>query len=134
MSTNDKIVKTDSEWQNILSEEQYRVTRQHGTERPGTGPYLNEKTKGTYRCVCCGEPLFRSEAKYDSGSGWPSFFAPAGEEAVAEHDDRSHMMQRTEVRCAKCDAHLGHLFPDGPQPTGMRYCINGNALSLDKDT
>lgn len=133
MSPNDKMIKSDAAWRDTLTDEQYRVTRQHGTERPGTGPYLNEKSAGTYRCVCCGEPLFRSETKYDSGSGWPSFYAPANTVAVAEHEDRSHMMRRVEARCSRCDAHLGHVFPDGPRPTGLRYCINGAALNLDKD-
>ena len=129
----DKIVKDDTEWRAQLSDEEYYVTRQHGTERPFTHPYNNEKTKGEYTCVCCAAPLFRSEAKYDSGSGWPSFYEPAAAEAVDEHEDRSLFMRRTEVRCAKCDAHLGHVFPDGPQPTGLRYCMNGAALKLKPD-
>lgn len=128
-----KIVKSDSEWRSQLTAEQYRITRQHGTERAGTGPHLNEKTPGVYRCVCCNAPLFASDAKYESGTGWPSFFAPISEDAVSEHDDRSWLMRRTEVRCARCDAHLGHVFPDGPDPTGLRYCMNGHALTHDPD-
>ena len=116
-----------------LTPEQHYVTQQHGTERPFSHPYNREKAAGTYRCVVCGTPLFRSETKYESGSGWPSFYAPVAPGAVSEHDDRSLMMRRTEVRCASCDAHLGHVFPDGPQPTGLRYCMNGAALDLDKD-
>lgn len=128
-----KMDKTDAEWRDELTPEQYEVTRRHGTERPFSHPYNDEKTPGLYACVCCGNPLFRSEAKYDSGTGWPSFYQPAGADAVAEHSDRSLFMKRTEIRCARCDAHLGHVFPDGPQPTGLRYCMNGAALKLVPD-
>jgi peptide-methionine (R)-S-oxide reductase len=125
-----KTIKTDAEWRAQLTPEQYHVTREHGTERPFTGPYLNEKRKGTYVCVSCGNPLFDSETKFDSGSGWPSFYAPISTEAVDEHEDRSHFMRRTEIRCKACEAHLGHVFDDGPKETGLRYCMNGCALKL----
>jgi peptide-methionine (R)-S-oxide reductase len=128
-----KVVKTDAEWRTALTPEQYHVTREHGTERPWTGPYLDEKRKGMYVCVSCGAPLFTSETKHDSGSGWPSFYAPAEKGAVSEQDDSSLFMRRTEVRCAACEAHLGHVFPDGPNPTGLRYCMNGCALKLMPD-
>ncbi len=123
-----QIEKSDSEWRSQLTDMQYYVTRQHGTERAFTGPYWDDKSDGVYNCVCCGAPLFNSETKYDSGTGWPSFYAPVDENNVSEHEDRGLFMRRTEVRCAKCDAHLGHVFPDGPKPTGLRYCINGHAL------
>ena len=126
-------VKSDEEWRKTLTPEEFRVTRQHGTERAFSHPYAQEKRDGMYRCICCGAPLFNSEAKYDSGTGWPSFYAPAEGEAVSEHEDRSLFTRRTEVRCAKCEAHLGHVFPDGPNPTGLRYCINGVALKHDAD-
>lgn len=116
-----------------LTPEQFRITQEHGTERAFTGPYLDEKDPGLYRCIVCEAPLFRSEAKYESGSGWPSFWEPVAPGAVREIDDSSHMMVRTEIRCGNCDAHLGHVFPDGPQPTGLRYCMNGAALDLKKD-
>lgn len=130
MTNSPRTAKSDADWKAELSPEQYRITRQHGTERAFTGPYLNEKSDGTYTCACCGAALFDSDAKYDSGSGWPSFYDKAG--AVSEHEDRSLLMRRTEVRCAQCEAHLGHLFEDGPRPTGLRYCINGHALKLEK--
>jgi peptide-methionine (R)-S-oxide reductase len=124
----EKVAKSDADWRKQLTPEQYYVTREHGTERAFTGPYVSEKRLGTYACVCCGEPLFASDTKFDSGSGWPSFYKPLG--SVEEHDDRSWFMRRTEVRCSKCEAHLGHVFTDGPDPTGLRYCINGCALNF----
>jgi peptide-methionine (R)-S-oxide reductase len=137
-SSEAKIVKSDAEWREQLTPEQYRITRKHGTEHAFTGPYWDDKGEGVYNCVCCGAPLFDADAKYDSGTGWPSFFKPIDDQAVSEHSDRSLFMRRTEVRCANCDAHLGHVFPDGPQPTGQRYCMNGHALKKvaqeDKDT
>jgi peptide-methionine (R)-S-oxide reductase len=126
----DKVTKTDQEWKEQLSPEQYQVARQCGTERAFTGKYWNTKDKGTYTCVCCGEPLFTSETKFDSGTGWPSFYEPVEEGAVATHTDKSYGMERTEVRCAKCDAHLGHVFDDSPTPTGLRYCMNSASLDL----
>jgi peptide-methionine (R)-S-oxide reductase len=127
------VVKSDEEWRKTLTREEFHVTRQHGTEPAFSHPYAEEKRDGMYRCVCCGAPLFSSETKYDSGTGWPSFYAPADSGSVSEHEDRSLLMRRTEVRCAKCEAHLGHVFPDGPNPTGLRYCINGVALKHDAD-
>lgn len=126
----DKLVKPDSEWRAQLTPEQYHVTRKAGTERAFTGPHWDEKAPGIYSCICCGEPLFDAGTKYDSGTGWPSFYAPVAPDAVETHEDRSLFMKRTEVVCARCDAHLGHVFPDGPQPTGLRYCMNGTALDF----
>lgn len=123
--------KSELEWQSELTPEQYRIMRGKGTEPPFTGEYLNEKTQGVYRCAACGTPLFTSDTKYDSGSGWPSFYAPIDSESVTTEEDSSHGMRRTEVMCAKCEAHLGHVFPDGPRPTGVRYCVNSASLKLD---
>ncbi|MEN6543935.1 peptide-methionine (R)-S-oxide reductase MsrB [Parvibaculum sp.] len=128
-----KVVKSDTEWRKELTPEQYQVTRQAGTERAFTGPWLDEHRKGTFHCVACGTPLFRSETKYESGSGWPSFFAPIAPEAIEELEDVSHGMRRVEARCATCEAHLGHVFPDGPRPTGLRFCMNGTALDFEPD-
>lgn len=127
-----KVNKSEAEWREQLSPEQFRITRKHGTERAFTGPFVDNKDEGTYSCICCGKALFDAETKFDSGTGWPSFFQPLDDTSVAEHKDRSLFMTRTEVRCADCDAHLGHVFPDGPQPTGQRYCLNGHALDFEK--
>lgn len=129
----EKIQKSDGEWREQLTPNQYFVTRQKGTEPPFTGEYESTEASGTYKCVCCGQPLFRSESKFHSGCGWPSFTSPMAGEAVDEEADTSHGMIRTEVKCSRCDAHLGHVFGDGPDPTGLRYCINSVSLALDKD-
>jgi peptide-methionine (R)-S-oxide reductase len=128
----EKIRKTDEEWRQRLTPEQYRILRQKGTERPFTGQYAENDIPGTYLCAGCGLELFSSETKFNAGCGWPSFFEPLQGTHIAEHEDLSHGMRRTEVTCARCGGHLGHVFPDGPRPTGMRYCINSASLQLDK--
>ncbi len=126
----EKIEKSDAEWRAMLSPESYEVTRHHGTERPFTGEYNDCKTDGTYSCICCGHELFASDTKFDSGTGWPSFYAPLGTDSVETTIDNSMFSTRTEVHCARCDSHLGHVFPDGPMPTGQRYCMNSVSLKL----
>jgi len=129
----DKVEKADAEWRAQLTPEQYQVTRKAGTERAFTGEYTDEEAPGTYRCICCETPLFRSNAKFHSGCGWPSFFQPLEGANLVEIEDGSHGVARTEIRCRRCDAHLGHVFKDGPPPTGLRYCINSVSLDLERD-
>jgi len=133
MSDNDKIIKSDEQWRAELTTEQYQVCRKHGTERAFSGAYWNTKTPGVYLCACCGQQLFSSETKFDSGTGWPSFWQPVDTAAIGAQTDRSFFMTRTEVHCSRCGGHLGHVFDDGPQPTGKRYCINSASLQLKTD-
>ena len=129
----EKIAKTDEEWKALLTPEQFKIARKHGTERAFTGPNHDSKEPGVYHCVACDLPLFNANTKFDSGTGWPSFFAPINKENVGETVDKSWFMTRTEVHCARCGAHLGHVFDDGPQPSGLRYCMNGTVMKLEKD-
>jgi peptide-methionine (R)-S-oxide reductase len=129
--TKEKITKTDAEWREILTPEQFNITRQKGTEPAFSGALYENHADGMYHCVACGEPLFKSDEKFESGSGWPSFWLPASPDAVEAHEDTSHGMRRVEVTCAKCGSHLGHIFPDGPKPTGLRYCINSGSLKFE---
>jgi len=126
-----QVTKSDAEWKAQLSPEAFQVARKHGTERAGSSPLNKEKRAGTFSCLCCGQALFASDAKFESGTGWPSYFQPLSKDAVSEHADNGFFMRRTEVRCANCDAHLGHVFPDGPKPTGLRYCMNGVAMTFE---
>ena len=130
---NEKFVLTDAQWREKLSPEQYKIARKHGTERAFTSPFNENKQNGIYKCVGCETELFASDTKFDSGTGWPSYFAPISETAVSEHTDGSFFMKRTEVRCATCDSHLGHVFPDGPAPSGLRYCMNGAVMEFEAD-
>lgn len=129
----EKITKSDAEWREQLGDDAYHVCREKGTERAFTGEYWNNHQTGIYKCACCGEPLFSSRTKFDSGTGWPSYYEPINPDAVTENEDRSLFMRRVEVVCSKCDCHLGHVFPDGPQPTGLRYCINSLSLDFEKE-